>query len=342
MPASAWVVRRANPHVGSAGPAIPVNLTENAYLNLREIKRLIRATLDHLGVPETTKFTVDWSPSIKEAHGETGPELAEAGLAIRAQVEALEDRIHQAGEAGEVLLAALAEAQRRRRGDQAAALVQKLELLERGTRALMAKHEAMVQDAMSVPESERFVIVTRFNKDIFDLVDPFIRAETVIHEACHAAAFALDGENYLQDADSGGHGPYWASLMRACGMEPNAHAEPVEGVHVLIRCPGCHARVSTSEAMAGDLIHGDTTARCRKCGVEMSAADLILPRNWVTPGRRTVVQCPNCGSSGAVPLEMWQRIERGEGQMECPSCHAVVTGGPRPAGPRRKINVRRR
>lgn len=320
----AWIYQRTNP---STGPAVPVNDTPNAYLSLREIKRLIQAVLDHLGVP-ATPFTVGWSPRISHAHGETGPEVTELGRAKATRMEALMTH-------ADALMAALTMVQRQR---SARAQGQALELLEQ-LEAVKTELGALA------PGKDEFVIATRFNKAIFDHVTPAVRYETVIHEACHLAAFVLDAE-YLQDAKEGGHGPYWREMMRMCGMVPNATAEPVEGVHCFVRCPGCAERSSVSDDIAGDMLAGDALAQCRKCGTEMGAEDLSLPEGFTPPPRRLTVQCPNCGNSGQVPEDVFAAVKRGEGHMACPACGVMVSGQPERgtgrAGSGRKMNIRKR
>lgn len=99
---------------------------------------------------------------------------------------------------------------------------------------------------------------------------PAGRANTIIHEACHAANFMLD-EPTIES-----HGPEWKALMNLCGLPITKYSE-YETPAVLCwrgNCPKCGQQwLLQNKRMLDNVLEHYTVIICNKCGNRMGALE---------------------------------------------------------------------
>lgn len=91
------------------------------------------------------------------------------------------------------------------------------------------------------------------------------RADTIVHEACHLAAFVLYGPGV-------GHGPRWKALMRICNRQPNRCGHVYNGdlrkararTTVPASC-GCGTVTELGIRRANKVRRGQARYTCRRC-----------------------------------------------------------------------------
>lgn len=116
------------------------------------------------------------------------------------------------------------------------------------------------------------------NPIVFYYESPDQRAQTVIHESCHAAAIMLNEED--------GHGPKWARLMKLCGIPAEAFSPRPLAMCWHGKCPKCKGTwaIHTKEALA-KIKRGTHAAICRNCGkriidLKNMTPPTIKPNEW--------------------------------------------------------------
>ena len=166
----------------------------------------------------------------------------------------------------------------------------------------------------------------KFSKPAFDHIDTEARAITVIHEACHVAA-------YLRwPSEDVGHGAKWKKLMGECGCRPDVYGSVVLSLHISVRCGSCGDLSSLDLPDAASLLSDAGYLVCRECGNPMTGEHVTVPEERRRAVERQMsrtygFRC-ECGQTGGLDEDTFKALTGKAGgrsvRVQCPDCHARI------------------